>query len=341
MNTAFVQPRSALLMAAIVLALAAPVCHAQAMDHAQMNMPMPATAPAATPAPAPALKNKKKPTPATAPVVAPTDSMQGMDHSSMPGMDHSNMPGMDHAALASDPTLPRTPIPELTDADRAAARPPAGGHAMHNSGPQWMVLADQLETWDANPGRGLVWRGQAWIGGDTRRLWLRSEGERIGGRTEHAELEVLLGRAVSPWWTLLAGVRHDTQPGGARDFAALGIMGMAPYKFEVGATAYAGSGGQTALRLEAEYELLFTNRLILQPHVEVNAYGRNDAARDIGAGLATAEAGLRLRYEVTRRFAPYIGVVHERTFGNTAELRRAAGEATGDTRVVAGLRFWF
>src|SRR5690606_3689847 len=100
-----------------------------------------------------------------------------------------------------------------------------------------------------------------------------------------------------------------------------------PYKFEVQATAYLGKSGQTAANIEAEYELLLTNRLILQPLVEANFHGKDDPQRGIGAGLRTAEAGLRLRYEFTRRFAPYIGVVHERAFGKTADLRVAEGEA--------------
>jgi copper resistance protein B len=140
---------------------------------------------------------------------------------------------------------------------------------------------------------------------------------------------------------VLGGIRHDFKPGESQDFAAIGVQGVAPYKFEVAATAYIGQGGQTAARLEGEYELLFTNRLILQPLVEVNFYGQDDARRGIGSGLSTVEAGLRLRYEVTRRFAPYIGVVQERAYGSTASLRRALGEDPNETRVVAGARIWF
>lgn len=118
-------------------------------------------------------------------------------------------------------------------------------------------------------------------------------------------------------------------------------MGLAPYKFEVEATAYLGPSGQTAARFEVEYETLLTNRLILQPLLEVNLYGKDDPRRGIGSGLSTVEAGLRLRYEFTRQFAPYIGVVRERAFGGTADLRRADDEDIDDTRFVAGLRIWF
>lgn len=203
------------------------------------------------------------------------------------------------------------------------------------------MLLDRLEAWDADPGAGLEWEGQGWIGTDLNRLWLRSEGEHVDGRTESANLEVLYGRSISRWWDLVAGVRHDFKPGASQDFAAIGVMGLAPYKFEVEATGYIGQSGQTAVRFEIEYETLLTNRLILQPLVEVNFHGQSDERRGIGSGLSTAEAGLRLRYEITRQFAPYIGVVHERAFGRTADFRRNVGAGIDGTRIVAGIRIWF
>ena len=246
------------------------------------------------------------------------------------------MPGMSMA-----PTEPVTPIPVVTDADRAAAERPAAGHSVHDNSIQTYTLIDRLEVWDADHGTGMQWETQAWIGTDLNRLWLRSEGERIDGGTESADLEVLYGRSVAAWWDVVAGVRHDFKPGAAQDFLAVGVMGLAPYKFEVEATAYLGNSGQTAARLEVEYETLLTNRLILQPLVEVNLHGKDDPRRGIGSGLGTVEAGLRLRYEFTREFAPYIGIVRERAFGGTADFRRAEGEDIDDTRFVAGLRIWF
>ncbi len=329
---------------------------AQAMDpNMPMDMPMPApksVAPAKPPVKHPAANKPAAKKPATTSAFpAPPAGQEGtdhaaMDHAAMPGMEGmegmEGMQGVDHAmAPSAGGKLPRTPIPELTDADRAAARPPAGGHAMDASRVHSYVLVDQLEAWDASPGRGQAWRGQAWIGGDIQRLWLRSEGERVGGASRRAELEVLYGRAISPWWTALAGLRHDFDPGHAQDVAAIGIMGTAPYKYEVAATAYLGGDSGAALRLEGEYDVLLTNRLILQPHLELNASARGDAARGLGAGLDSVEAGLRLRYQVSQRVAPYIGVVREQSFGGTAGLRRAAGDEASDTRVVAGLRFWF
>jgi copper resistance protein B len=270
-----------------------------------------------------------------------------MDHAAMGHDTPDPKPAgaIDHAAMGH--AMPRpadqpiTPIPVLTDADRAAAVPPPEDHPVHDNTVQDFVLFNRLDAFDAGHGTGLEWEGQAWIGTDLNKLWLRSEGERVAGHTQAADLEVLYGRAFARWWDVVAGVRHDFKPGATQDFIAIGVMGVAPYKFEVEATAYIGQSGQTAVRFEIEYDTLLTNRLILQPLVEFNVFGSNDERRGIGSGLATAEAGLRLRYEFTRQFAPYIGVVHERAFGRTADFRRADGEDVDDTRFVAGLRIWF
>ena len=245
----------------------------------------------------------------------------------------------EHKVDASAPGQYRPPA--LTDADRAAAFPDLHGHDMRGHMDDdpfvWMLMADRVE-WQQ--GDVLAWEGSAWFGHDRGRLWLRSEGEREHGKTS-SSIEALWGKPVDAWWDVLAGVRHDGGAGPSRDWLALGVQGLAPYKFEVSATAFLGEGGRSMLKAEAEYELLLTNRLILQPLVEVTAYGKNDPLRGIGSGLSTAEAGLRLRYEFTRKFAPYIGVVYERAFGNTADMRREHGESFEDTRLVIGLRTWF
>lgn len=244
--------------------------------------------------------------------------------------------------LAASPAFaePRTPIPPATDADRAAAVPPAGGHAMP-SPVHSFLLVDRLEAWDAGRDTGGAAEIHGWIGTDLDRLWLRGHAARVGSRTEAADLELLYGRSVSPWWDVVAGLRSELAPGDTLHYAALGVQGLAPMKLHVEATAYVGEGGRTAARLEVEYELLFTNRLVLQPSVELTAFGKKDPAHERGAGLASAEFGLRLRYEFTRRFAPYLGLEHERALGDTADLRREAGDPAHDTRVVIGLRTWF
>ena len=246
-----------------------------------------------------------------------------------------------HGSHAPATAAPREPIPAPTEADRAAAFPHLhGDHHAHGTSLNSLVRFNRFEAWDADPGNGQAWEGSAWFGGDVQRLWLRSEGEREHGHTAAADLEVLYGRGVGAWWDLVAGVRQEFEPGPSRTMAAFGVQGMAPYKFEVSATAYVGEG-QASVSAEAEYELLLTNRLVLQPVLEVQLNGRQDARRGEGKGLASAEAGLRLRYEVRRRFAPYIGVVHERSFGDTADMARAGGEASRETRWVAGVRWWF
>lgn len=255
---------------------------------------------------------------------------------------HHDHDAMSQAASATTSTAPREPIPAISADDVAAAFPAIDHHAMqHAPALNHKVTFNRLEAWDADHGSGLAWEGIAWFGTDTDRLWLRSEGERIGGHTESADLEALYGRSVSPWWHLVAGVRHDFKPGDARTWAAFGVQGMAPYRFEVSATAYVGEDGQIAANVEAEYTLRITNRLILQPLVEVDIAAKDDPEYGVGRGIAGVEAGLRLRYEANRRFAPYVGVVHERALGDTADLRRAEGESTRDTRVVAGVRIWF
>ena len=240
-----------------------------------------------------------------------------------------------------DGSAPRTPIPVPTDADRQAAFPPLAGHATHEQRTIRMLQFDRLELRDGHHGSGLAWEGSAWIGTDWNRVWLRSEGERLDGRTEAADLEVLYGRPVARWWDAVVGLKHDVAPGDARTWLALGVMGLAPQWFEVEATAYLGESGDLAASIAVEYEILLSNRLVLQPQLEATLYAQDDAPRGIGSGLATAGLGLRLRYEIDRRFAPYVGLVRERAFGNTAALRRAAGETTGDTQLTAGIRFWF
>ncbi len=182
---------------------------------------------------------------------------------------------------------------------------------------------------------------QARYGGDYSRLVFKAEGDVANNEVHESRTELLWSRAVAAYWDVQAGVRYDGGEDSSRHWFAVGFQGLAPYWFELDATLYAGENGRTAFRLEAEYELLFTQRLILQPRLETNLYGKTDTALDRGKGLSDIAIGLRLRYEIRREFAPYIGVERVTRYGDTADLFRAAGKPTGETRLVAGLRLWF
>lgn len=232
--------------------------------------------------------------------------------------------------------------PPITDEDRKAAFPELNGqHTVHDDAIFTYVLFDQLE-WQTDGGlSGLSWDNKGWIGWDVNRFWFRTEGEGEDGDLDTAQAHALYGRAIARWWDLVVGVRQDIRPGPAQTWAAVGIQGLAPYWFEVEATAYVGESGRTHFRVETEYELLFTNRLILQPLVELEIYGKSDPERGIGAGLSTAEAGVRLRYEFRRELAPYVGVTWNRKFFGTADFAEAKGQDTRGTRFTMGVRVWF
>ncbi len=205
----------------------------------------------------------------------------------------------------------------------------------------FMLKVDKLELRDADDGTALVWDAQAWAGKDLHKLWLKTEGERMNAETEEGSVELLYSRAIAPFWDLQAGWRHDFRPEPNRDWFAFGLKGLAPYLFEVDATAYVGESGRMAAGLAVEYEYMFTQKLILSPELEMSFYSKDDEAVGIGSGLSGMEAGLRLRYEIVREFAPYIGVNWWRKFGNTADYARAEGGKVDDVEFVAGFRLWF
>jgi copper resistance protein B len=237
------------------------------------------------------------------------------------------------------------PLPPVTAADRAAAFPNVSGTDMHmhmHDDPLTAMLRfDELEWQNRSGGDALKWDVTGWIGHDMNRLWLRDEGEHVSGNAAANRLEVLWGRPVAAWWDLVAGARLDTGPGPSRTYAAVGFQGLAPQWLHVEATAYVGEGGQVGLRLQGDYDWLITNRAILSARVEGDAWSDDDERAGIGSGLAEITTGLRLRYEIRRELAPYIGVERDGLFGATADQARAAAEAGRDTRIVAGLQFWF
>jgi copper resistance protein B len=284
-------------------------------------------------------------------------SLLAQDHSTMDHSQHDNQKSdvekvdhskMDHAKMLdtkmdeqTNAEKSTTSIPALTDEDRAAAFPELTHHMQHAKETHSMFLFNRLEAWDSGNLNGQRWDATVWMGGDTKRLWLRSDGERVEGNFDAADLEILYGQSISPWWDLVAGLKQDFIPNQSQTWAAFGIQGLSPYKFEIQATAYIGDSGRVAANIEAEYELLLTNHLILQPILELDFSGQNDASRNIGSGLSNAELGLRLRYEINRQFAPYIGIERYESFGKTAEFIRTSGDSVADTRWVVGLRIWF
>jgi copper resistance protein B len=202
------------------------------------------------------------------------------------------------------------------------------------------VMIDQLEWRNADDNK-LTWEADAWLGRDLDKLWLKTEGEYADDDTEELELQLLYSRAVSTYWDVQAGWRGDFQPNPSRNWFAAGFHGLAPYFFEIDAALFIGGSGRTAARLEVDYEILFTQRLILEPEVEINWYGEDDPAVGVGSGFSEIQAGLRLRYEIRREIAPYVGINWWNKFGDTRDLAKSAGEATDDLEFLAGLRIWF
>jgi copper resistance protein B len=231
-------------------------------------------------------------------------------------------------------------IAEVTDEMRGAAFPDVHGHAAHDQRLNGFVLFDQLE-WRAGSGPGsIAWSNTGWVGGDVNRVWFRTEGEGGESRLDEARLHLLYGRAIARWWNVVAGVRQDLQPG-AQTWLAVGLQGLAPGFFDIEATAYLSDESQTAAHVGIGYDVLITNRLVLQPVVETDVYGKPNASIGVGSGVSSGEAGIRLRYQFTREFAPYVGVSWQRAFGATADLDHDATVPNGTPRLVTGVRVWF
>ena len=203
------------------------------------------------------------------------------------------------------------------------------------------VRFDQLELRNEDGANPLVVEAQVWIGKDLNKFWLKTDFERRDGATEEAEIQALYSRALATYWDLQMGVRQDLKPTPNRTWGVIGLQGLAPYFFEVDAALFVGESGKTALRISTEYEFLFTQKLILSPELAINLYGQNDRETNRGSGLSDFTAGLRLRYEIKREFAPYIGINWERKFGKTEDFAKASGEDSDGTKWVLGIRAWF
>ncbi|WP_137390400.1 copper resistance protein B [Rhodoligotrophos defluvii] len=206
----------------------------------------------------------------------------------------------------------------------------------------YRVMVDQLEARIHDGRDGYLWDAQGWYGGDIDKLWIKTEGEgSFGEKTEEAEVQALWSRAITPWFDFQAGIRYDFRPDPERGHLVLGLQGLVPYEFEVDAAAFVSDEGDVSARFEAEYDLLITQRLILQPRAEVNLAAQEVRELGIGSGINDIELGLRLRYEFAREFAPYVGVEWERKLGETADFARDEGEGVDDLFFVTGVRIWF
>jgi copper resistance protein B len=202
---------------------------------------------------------------------------------------------------------------------------------------------DQLEGRTNGSDSGFRWDGEGWIGTDMNKLWVKSEGFSGNGSISDGDHEALFDRPIPHmrYFDAQLGVRSDLDSGPRRAWAALGIEGLAPGYFEIAPTLYIRNGGNIAGRVVASHDLLLTQRWIAQPEAELNFYSKDDPGRQIGSGLSDLDAGLRLRYEVSRKFAPYIGFAYNGNYGNTASYSRQAGETTNRSQFVFGLRIWY
>lgn len=204
------------------------------------------------------------------------------------------------------------------------------------------VIIDRLEANFVDGEQGYTWDAQGWIGGDINRFWWKSEGEgAFGDGVEDAEVQALYSRAFRPFWDVQTGLRQTYRPEGDRTDLVVGIQGLAPYWFEVDAAAFLSNKGELTARAEVEYDQRITNRWILQPRAEINLSAEDIPELRIGSGLTSLQIGARLRYEVRKEFAPYVGVEWTRSFGNTADFLEADGRSAEDTRFVVGVRAWF
>jgi copper resistance protein B len=212
----------------------------------------------------------------------------------------------------------------------------------HGGGTFSQVMLDLAEVKIAQGREGYGFEANVWYGGDINRVVFKAEGEgEFGEAMEGAELTGLYSRAIDPYFNLQAGIRQDVGAGPDRTHAVIGVEGLAPYWFEVSGYLYLSTEGEVTASVAGEYDQRLTQRLILQPKVEFDLSAQDMPELGIGSGLTGAEFGLRLRYEVAREFAPYVGVVHKRNFGRTADYARAAGEDRASTNLVMGVRAWF
>ena len=265
--------------------------------------------------------------------------------------DMTGAPAMDHS-MHQVSNLPSGPPPaeafegpqHAADAiygEAAMAEARATNHATHGDMKTGTLMVERLEARLGEGEDGWLWDIQGWYGGDIDKIVVKSEGEgEIGGALEDAEVQALWGHAIGPFFDLQAGVRLDLEPE-TRSHLVLGVQGLAPYMWHVDGALFLSDRGDFTARIEGEYDQKITQALILQPRVELELAAQDIPERGIGAGLTKIEPGLRLRYEIAREFAPYLGVEYEAKLGETADLAREEGEDAAGFKLLAGIRAWF
>ncbi len=299
------------------------------------------------------------------PTAKPADPMAGHDMSSMPGMDMPPAKPADPMAghdMGSMPGMTDAP-PSGTDLPVGNAPPPAvpadhagdavyGANAMEmgrhhlkegHGGQKFVRVLWNIAEYHVRDGRDSIeWDGEGWYGGDINRLWVKSEGEGSpGGSLGTMELQTLYSRAIDPYWNIQAGLRYDFKPNPSRVYATVGLEGLAPSFFDVEGALFLSNKGELMGRAEAWYDQRITQRLILQPRVEVDLAAQNSRDIGVGAGLSKGEVGVRLRYDIRREFAPYVGVQYSRAFGRTRRYLIEEGEHPAGWSLLTGVRFWF
>lgn len=219
--------------------------------------------------------------------------------------------------------------------------------AVHDRMIHTFTLFEKAEFRTGDAPDAAVFDAQGWIGGDYQRFWWKAEGEQETKDAKAGEFEVqgLYSRLVSPFWDFQTGVRIDRQyRGPSRDtnaYFVIGLEGLAPYWFEIEPTLFVSEKGKASFRFTASYEQLITQRLVVEPRIDLNAAFQDDAKRHVAAGFNDVEVGMRLRYDITRQLSPYVGLTWRRLLGGTAGLARRGGEDISTTSLVFGLRTWF
>lgn len=217
-------------------------------------------------------------------------------------------------------------------------------HHMMSSPNLWSVDAEKLELAhddfaQQNSGQ---YELKLWYGNDYNRLYLNTSGEFAQNDLEQASTSLIWWRPFSPYWNTTFGLKQDYDADSTdQTWLGFGVSGLAPYWFDVEASVYGALTGHSQLQLNASYDLNISQKWVLQPEVELLAYGKTDVQHRYGAGLAEIKSGLRLRYEITPQFAPYIGLEHERFVGKTAKLYKDLEDDRSSRKILLGLRFWY